>query len=223
MGAPTGVLDQSASLLCTAGSALFLDTRDRRAEQVPFDLAAAGLALLVVDSGTAHDHADGGYGDRRRQCERAAERLGVRLLREVPDEAALVVLADGTASGGVLARRARHVVTENARVLDVVAALRADADPRTIGPLLTAGHASLRDDFEISTPLLDATVDVALAAGALGARMVGGGFGGSAIALVDADRVEAVASAVAAIYAREGVAAPRSFVAVPSAGARRIA
>jgi galactokinase len=223
VGAPTGILDQSASVLCTPGHALFLDTRDRTSEQVHFDLAAAGLALLVVDSGTTHDHAEGGYGDRRRECEEAAARLGVGLLREVDDVAGLDPLLDGTAEGAVLHRRARHIVTENARVLEVVAALRGDADPRTIGPVLTAGHASLRDDFEISVPLLDAIVETALAAGAHGARMVGGGFGGSAIALVDADGIDAVIAALGDRYAREDRRPPRTFTAVPSAGARRLA
>ncbi|MGY1602975.1 galactokinase [Geodermatophilus sp. SYSU D00815] len=222
VGAPTGILDQSASVLCTAGHALFLDTRDRGSEQVPFDLAAAGLALLVVDTGQTHEHAGGGYGDRRRECEQAAERLGVGLLREVSDVGTLTVLDDGTAEGAVLLRRARHIVTENARVLEVVAALRGKDDVRAIGPVLTAGHASLRDDFEISTPLLDAVVESATAAGAYGARMVGGGFGGSAIALVDADRVDAVVAAVTERFGREGAPPPRSFVAVPSAGARRL-
>jgi galactokinase len=218
VGAPTGILDQSASLLCTAGSALFLDTRDRRTEQVPLDLAAAGLELLVVDTGTSHTHADGGYGDRRRECEQAAERLGVRALRDVPDVAALAPLEDDP----VLHRRARHVVTENARVLEVVAILRGAGDPRAIGPVLVAGHASLRDDFEISTPELDACVDEAVAAGAHGARMVGGGFGGSAVVLVDADRAGQVAEAVRSRFARSGYAAPRTFDVVPAAGARRI-
>lgn len=223
VGAPTGLLDQSASVLCEAGAALFLDTRDRSTEQVPFDLAATGLALLVVDSGVTHDHAESGYGDRRRECEQAAERLGVDLLRDVADVAALDVLADGTPEGEVLHRRARHVVTEDARVLRVVEALRSGEDPRAIGALLTEGHASLRDDFEVSVPLLDACVDAALEAGAHGARMVGGGFGGSALALVGADAVDDVTSAVTARFAREGAPAPRSFVAVPSAGARRLA
>ncbi len=223
VGAPTGILDQSASVLCTAGHALFLDTRDRTSEQVPLDLAGAGLALLVVDSGVTHEHAGGGYGDRRRECEEAARRLGVDLLREVEDVEALVVLADGTPEGEVLLRRARHIVTEDARVLDVVSALRGDADPRAIGPVLTAGHASLRDDFEISVPLLDAIVESALEAGAHGARMVGGGFGGSAIALVEAEAVDAVTAAVGARFEREGQPTPRTFVTVPSAGARRLA
>jgi galactokinase len=218
VGAPTGILDQSASLLCTAGHALFLDTRDRRTEQVPLDLAVAGLELLVVDTGTPHTHADGGYGDRRRECEQAAERLGVPALRDVPDLAGLSSLEGEP----VLYRRARHIVTENARVLEVVEILRGTGDPRAIGPVLVAGHASLRDDFEISTPELDACVEAAVAAGAHGARMVGGGFGGSAVVLVDADRADAVAEAVRSGFQQSGYAAPRTFDVVPAAGARRI-
>jgi galactokinase len=223
VGAPTGILDQSAALLCAAGQALFLDTRDRSSEQVPFDLSAAGLALLVIDSGTTHDHAQGGYGDRRRECEEAARRLGVDFLRDIDDVAALEPLADGTTEGEVLFRRARHVVTEDARVLEVVAQLRRKADPRRIGPVLTAGHESLRDDFEISVPLLDAIVESAVSAGAHGARMVGGGFGGSAIALVDVEALDAVTAAVSGRFERAGQPAPRTFVTVPSAGARRLA
>jgi galactokinase len=218
VGAPTGILDQSASLLCTAGAALFLDTREKRTEQVPLDLAAAGLELLVVDTRTSHTHADGGYGDRRRECEEAAARLGVPALRDVPDVAGLSGLDDE-----VLLRRARHIVTENARVLEVVAILRGEGDPRTIGPVLSEGHASLRDDFQISTEELDVCVDAALAAGAHGARMVGGGFGGSAVVLVDRDRAEAVAGAVRHEFGRRGFTAPRTFDVIPSAGARRLA
>jgi galactokinase len=217
VGAPTGILDQSASLLCEAGHALFLDTRTRTTEQVPLDLAAAGLELLVVDTGTSHTHADGGYGDRRRECEEAAVRLGVPALRDVPDVAALAALDDD-----VLRRRARHIVTENARVLEIVRVLRGAADPRSIGPVLSEGHASLRDDFEISTPELDACVDAALAAGAHGARMVGGGFGGSAVVLVDRDRAGAIAEAVRYRFAQAGYNAPRTFDVVPSAGAHRL-
>jgi galactokinase len=223
VGAPTGMLDQSASVLCTPGHALFLDTRDLTSEQVPLDLAAAGLALLVIDSGVSHDHAEGGYGDRRRECEEAAARLGVGLLREIDDVAALEVLADGTPEGDVLLRRARHIVTENARVLAVVAALRGHADPRAIGPILTAGHESLRDDFEISIPQLDAIVEAALEAGAHGARMVGGGFGGSAIALVDDASLARVVEVITARFDQEGAGTPRTFVTVPSDGARRLA
>jgi galactokinase len=218
VGAPTGILDQSASLLCTTGHALFLDTRTQRTEQVPLDLAAAGLELLVVDTGTSHTHADGGYGDRRRECEEAAARLGVPALRDVADVAGLAGLDDE-----VLLRRARHIVTENARVLEVVDVLRGTGDPRVIGPVLTAGHVSLRDDFQISTVELDACVDAAVEAGAHGARMVGGGFGGSAVVLVDRDRARAVADAVRERFAREEYAPPRTFDVVPSAGARRLA
>ncbi|MFP5371446.1 MAG: galactokinase, partial [Actinomycetes bacterium] len=217
VGAPTGILDQSASLLCREGAALFLDTRDRSSQQVPLDLAAIGLELLVVDTGTSHTHADGGYGDRRRECEQAAAALGVPALRDVADVAGL------TALDGVLLRRARHIVTENARVLEVVRILRGAGDPRAIGPVLTEGHASLRDDFEISTEELDACVEAALAAGAHGARMVGGGFGGSAVVLVDRNRAGAVASAVRDEFGRRGYAPPRTFDVVPSAGARRLA
>jgi galactokinase len=221
VGAPTGILDQSASLLCTAGHALFLDTRGQRTEQVPLDLAAQGLELLVVDTGTSHTHADGGYGDRRRECEEAAARLGVPALRDIADVAGLAKLDDG--GDRVLLRRARHIVTENSRVLEVVEILRGSGNPRAIGPVLTAGHASLRDDFQISTDELDACVAAAVGAGAHGARMVGGGFGGSAVVLVDLDRSEAVASAVRAEFARRGFRAPRTFDVVPSAGARRLA
>jgi galactokinase len=221
VGAPTGILDQSAALLCTAGNALFLDTRTRHTEQVPLDLAAAGLELLVVDTGQPHTHADGGYGDRRRECEEAADRLGVAALRDIADVAGLAPL-EKSADDDVLLRRARHIVTENARVLQVVAMLRGAGDPREIGPVLTAGHASLRDDFEISTDELDACVAAALAAGAHGARMVGGGFGGSAIVLADSDRLSAVTTAVTDRFAAEGYEPPRTFVAVPSAGARRL-
>ena len=217
VGAPTGILDQSASLLCRAGAALFLDTRDRSSEQVPLDLAAAGLELLVVDTGTPHTHADGGYGDRRRECEQAVAALGVAALRDVPDVARLSALDDD-----VLLRRARHIVTENARVLRVVEILRGQGDPRAIGPVLTEGHVSLRDDFQISTDELDVCVDAALAAGAHGARMVGGGFGGSAVVLVDRERSTAVAAAVRAEFDRRGFAAQRTFDVVPSAGARRL-
>ena len=184
-------------------------------EQVPLDLAAAGLELLVVDTGTSHTHADGGYGDRRRECEEAAARLGVPALRDITDVGALSW--PPASSDEVLRRRARHIVTENARVLEVVGTLRGEADPRSIGPVLSAGHASLRDDFEISMPALDACVAAALEAGAHGARMVGGGFGGSAVVLVDRDRAEAVAEAVRHRFARAGYTAPRTFDVVPSA------
>ncbi|MGK8500912.1 galactokinase [Nocardia asiatica] len=226
-GAPTGLLDQSAAMLCTAGHALLLDVRAFAAdptaprgaghEQIPFDLGAFGLELLVIDTGQPHELVDGRYAERRDQCAAAAAALGVATLREVTSAADAGRIADG-----VLRRRARHVVTENARVLVVAEKLREGVDPREIGPLLTAGHVSLRDDFEVSTPALDAAVDAALAAGAHGARMVGGGFGGSVLALVDRDRTPTVVNSVRRRFARAGFAEPRTFVVVPAAGARRI-
>ena len=215
VGAPTGVLDQSASLLCEAGSALFLDVRTRSAEQVPLDLVGAGLQLLVVDTGVTHRHADGGYGRRRRECEAAAAVLGVPALRDA-ELPAVEALTDQ-----LLRRRARHVVTENARVQEVVDLLRGGDDPRPIGPVLTAGHLSLRNDFAVSTVELDAVVDTALAAGAHGARMVGGGFGGSALVLVDTGEGAMIAAATETRLRELGVR-PRTFVVVPAGGARRL-
>ncbi|MBO0855073.1 MAG: galactokinase [Nocardia sp.] len=216
VGAATGTLDQSASLLCSAGHALFIDFADGTTAQVRFDLAAAGLELLVADTRTPHRLADGSYARRRRECEKAAAELGVGSLRAITDPAATERLTDP-----VLRRRARHVVSENARVLAVVESLRAGHDPRVIGPVLTAAQLSLRDDFEVSTTELDAAVDAANAAGAYGARMVGGGFGGSIIALTDAARTAAVADAIRERFRESDFAQPRFFVALPSAGARR--
>ncbi len=226
VGAPTGLLDQSASIMCTAGHALFLDIRGFLAdddaksvayEQIPFDLDRFGLELLVIDTGQPHELVDGGYAERRAQCEAAAAELGVPALRDVVAVADVQRLVDP-----VLRRRARHVVTENARVLRVAEELRSGADPRAIGPLLTAAHASLRDDFEVSTPALDAAGAAARAAGAHGARMVGGGFGGSAIALVDRAHTAAVVDATRKQFADSGFAEPRTFVVGPAAGAHRI-
>jgi galactokinase len=229
VGMPCGVMDQSASMLCREGRALFLDTRSGEVEQVPFDVAAAGLAVLVVDTRAPHELVDGEYAARRASCERAASALGVAALRDVlvADLPAAVATLRRAPDGEVTARRARHVVTENARVLETVSMLRAAAaDPgglTAIGPLMTASHVSLRDDFEVTVPQLDTAVSAALAAGAHGARMTGGGFGGCAIALVDAARAEAVAGAVARAFAGAGFAEPAWFTAVPSPGAHRLA
>ena len=185
--APTGGMDQSAALLATAGHALLLDCRDQHTEQVPFDLDAAGLALLVIDTRAEHALVDGQYAERRDSCEQAAGELGVRTLREVdPDdlERSLAAL-----SSDLLRRRTRHVVTEIDRVVRARQAL-AGADFDALGQLFLASHASMRDDFEISVAELDTAVEAAVGAGALGARMTGGGFGGSAIALLPADRVD---------------------------------
>jgi galactokinase len=217
VGMPCGIMDQSASIRAEAGHALFLDCRTLAIEQIPFDVASFGLAVLVVDTKAPHRHAGGEYASRRRACEEAAALLGVPALRDVEDlDAALAALPDE-----VMRRRVRHVVTENQRVLDTVALLRAGR-VREIGPLLTASHASMRDDFEITVPEVDLAVSTALAAGAYGARMTGGGFGGCVLALVDAASIETVAAAVATAYAERGFTAPAWFAARPGAGAERI-
>ena len=219
VGAPTGIMDQSASIRCQAGKALFLDCRTLEVEQIPFDVAAEGLAVLVINSNAPHQHVDGEYGARRKSCEAAARILGVPALRDVTTDdldAALERLDDE-----VMRRRVRHVVTENQRVLDTVALLRSGRI-REIGPLMTASHASMRDDFEITVAEVDVAVEAALIAGAYGARMTGGGFGGCILALIDAERADAVTAAVTAAYDRHGFRAPTAFVAVPSQGATRL-
>ncbi|CAM5652266.1 galactokinase [Streptomyces sp. NPDC005930] len=220
VGAPVGIMDQTAAACCEAGHALFLDTRDLSQRQIPFDLASEGMRLLVVDTRVKHSHSEGEYGKRRAGCEKGAALLGVDALRDVPYaelDAALERLADDEEVG----RLVRHIVTENERVERVVSLLES-GETRAIGPVLVEGHASLRDDFRISCPELDLVVDTALAAGALGARMTGGGFGGSAIVLVEAADVDAVTGAVEDAFAAAGFTAPRVFEAVPSAGARRL-
>jgi galactokinase len=215
VGVPSGIMDQSASLLGEAGHALLLDCRSGEITPVPFDPAAAGLALLVADTGARHALTDGRYALRRQECERAARALGVTSLRDVADPARASAITDP-----VLARRARHVISDDCRVRAAVDLLRAH-DVAGLGPLLHASHASLRDDFEISWPQADVAAEAAEQAGALGARMVGGGFGGSVIAVVPADGA-AVRAAVAAAYAARGWPAPAFLAAPPSAGARRL-
>lgn len=217
VGAPTGVLDQTASLCCTAGNVLYFDVRSGHVEQVPFDADASALRVVVIDTRASHAIAESAYGDRRRGCEEAAETLGVATLRDVQDRPAPEVLAE---LPDRLRPLTRHVLTENGRVGEVVQALRA-GDTAEIGELLTASHASLRDDFRVSAPELDVAVDAALAAGALGARMTGGGFGGSAIALVPESRETAVGRAVRTAFDEHGFRPPRVFSSVPSAGAGR--
>ncbi|QIK08351.1 galactokinase [Streptomyces sp. ID38640] len=220
VGVPCGIMDQTAAACCTEGHALFLDTRDLARRQVPFDLAGEGLRLLVVDTRVKHELGDGAYAERRAGCERGARALGVRALRDVP-YAQLPEALSGLAGDPVVQALVRHIVTENHRVEKVIACLDADRT-RAIGPLLTAGHASLRDDFKISCRELDLAVDSALAAGALGARMTGGGFGGSAIVLVEEADAPAAGAAVTEAFAAAGHTAPRIFEAVASAGAHRV-
>ncbi|MFE5038702.1 galactokinase [Streptomyces sp. NPDC056683] len=219
VGAPTGIMDQTASACCEQGHALFLDTRDLSQKQIPFDLAAEGMRLLVVDTQVKHAHSGGEYGKRRAGCEKGAALLGVDALRDIPyDE--LDSALDRLGDEAEVRRLVRHVVTEDHRVERVVALLEA-GDTRAIGPVLTEGHASLRDDFQVSCPELDLVVEAANVAGALGARMTGGGFGGSAIVLAEAADVDTIAKAVEEAFAAAGFKAPRVFEAVPSAGARR--
>jgi len=219
VGVPCGIMDQMASMACTAEHALLLDCRSLAAEQVPLALGGVGLALLVVDTRVSHALADGAYAERRRACEQAAQILGVPALRDATE--ADVDAARGRL-GAVRYRRARHVVRENARVLAVVELLRSGRADH-IGPFLNASHVSLRDDYEVSSAELDTVVDAALAAGALGARMTGAGFGGCAIALVPVGAADGVAQAVAAAAADRGFPTPAVFPARPADGAKRLA
>ena len=219
VGVPTGIMDQSASLLCQAGHALLLDCQSLETSQVAFDPDAAGARLLLVNTRARHELTDGEYGSRRAECEEAARRLGLSSLRGLTDLAELAQLSDP-----MLRRRARHVFTDNQRVHQTVALLRSGQPDtyREVGRLLTEAHASLRDDFQVSWPEADATVAAAAAAGALGARMIGGGFGGSVLALVPADAQDAVMAAVAAAFDREGWTEPEFVPAVPSDAAHRM-
>ena len=222
-GVPTGLLDQTASLCCQAGHALLLDVRAGSVEQVPFAPMDDGLRLLAIDTQTRHSLGNSAYRDRRAGCEAAAAALGVAALRDVPtswfedpgEEQARLDRVDPAHRPLV-----RHIVTENDRVTRTVEALRA-GQLGEIGPLLTASHESLRDDYRVSCAELDVAVEAALGAGALGARMTGGGFGGSAIALVDSNRTDEVRHAVDAAYTERGWRAARVFDVEPSAGAGR--
>ncbi|MET9434753.1 galactokinase [Streptomyces sp. NPDC006551] len=219
VGVPCGVMDQMASACSVEGHALYLDTRDLSYRQVPFDLAARGLRLLVVDTRVKHALGDGAYAERRAGCEAGARALGVRALRDLPYahlSDALARLDDET-----VRRYVRHIVSDNHRVERTIALLDA-GDVRAVGPVLTEGHHSLRDDLRVSCAELDLAVEAANAAGALGARMTGGGFGGSAIVLVESIAARAVGGAVEKAFAEAGFAAPRIFPAVPSQGARRL-
>jgi galactokinase len=215
VGVPTGIMDQSAALLCQSGHALLLDCRSGEADSVPLDPARSGLALAIIDTRARHALTESGYGARHIECEEAARALGVQTLRDIPGTGSLAALADP-----VLRRRARHVITENQRVLDTAALLRR-GKVAGIGQLLNESHASLRDDFEISWPEADVAVDAAVAAGALGARMMGGGFGGSVIALLPEDGT-AVHEAVCAAYRERGWPEPGFLDAPPSPSARRV-
>jgi galactokinase len=229
VGAPTGIIDQSASLLCEQGHAMLLDCGTLAVTQVPFLPAAAGAAALIIDTRVTHALVSGEYAARRAECEEAARLLRVRALGLVTDLGRLHEIGDP-----VLRRRARHVLTDCARARSMAAALlegdggegggdaRDGEIYRYLGKLLVDGHASLRDDFEASWPEADVAVEVAVAAGAYGAKMIGGGFGGSVLALVPASRAREVRTALTEAYAGRGWTPPDLIDAVPSAAARRL-
>ena len=216
VGMPCGIMDQSVSLMAAAGSALLLDCRDLSTELIPFDVASAGLELLIIDTAAHHALVDGGYAERRASCESAAQKLQVKSMRELS-------LKDLEAGKDRLTEteyiRARHAVTEIARVLEAVVALRT-SDFLKLGSLINQSHISLRDDYTVSCPELDCAVDASLGAGALGSRMVGGGFGGSAIALVKVSDIDSVKNAVLQAFERAHYKKPRFFTSLPSAGAQ---
>lgn len=215
VGAPTGILDQMAAMCCSDGHAMYLDVRSGVGEPVPFDPAAAGLTVLVIDTRTKHSHGESEYGERRMGTERAAAILGVPALRDVTEQALpeILPLLPQDLHGLV-----RHVVTENQRVLDVVELLRANKIDE-VGKLLNSSHESLSKDYRVSSTELDHAVGAAQRAGALGARMTGGGFGGSAIALVHESRQDAVREAVRTSFSDAGLSEPRFFTALPAPGA----
>ena len=219
VGAPTGIMDQSASLRGAKDHAVFLDCRDQTVKLVPFEAHPAGLVMLVIDTKVSHSHADGGYASRRASCELGADVLGVKALRDVGVE-------DLQEASGLLDeetfRRVRHVVTENDRVLQTVELLASEG-PRAIGPLLDASHVSMRDDFEISCRELDLAVETSRSNGAIGARMTGGGFGGAAIALTPLEAEQQVRAAVVQAFADAGYTAPDIFTVTPAEGAMRLA
>lgn len=207
-GAPTGGMDQLVAMLAPEGDALLIDFHDNSTRAVPVPLAEVGLELLVIDTGVRHSLADGAYAARRRECEAAAHLVGVPVLARASEDSWARLTDD------VLLRRARHVLTEGERVDNADQAI-VEGEWEEFGALLNASHASLSHDFEVSCVELDVTVETARAAGALGARMTGGGFGGSALALVRADDLEAVAASVHGAYAAHGWAPP-SFLRVGS-------
>ena len=219
VGVPCGIMDQSVSLMATVGSALLLDCRDLSTRNIPFDVASSGLELLIIDTQAHHALTDGGYAERRASCESVAAKLAIKSMRELS-------MAQLDAGKELLTPveyvRARHAVSEMQRVLDCVEAL-SKSDFVKVGELINQSHASLRDDYTVSCPELDTAVDASLAAGALGARMVGGGFGGSAIALIQASKTTETIRAVEKAFANKKFKAPRFFTSLPSQGAEVIA
>ncbi|OUZ08556.1 galactokinase [Aeromicrobium sp. PE09-221] len=217
VGAPVGLMDQLAVLCGESGNAVHIDFADPDSPalaSVPATWSDHGLVLAVIDTGVTHALASGEYAARRRECDEAAGRLGLTALARAQVDAVLRLEDD------ILKRRTRHVVTESARVRGTVKALGA-GEWKQFGAMLSSSHESLRDDFEVSCPELDVAVEEAIEAGAVGARMTGGGFGGSAIALIGSGDVEALRTRVEARYTRLGWKPPQVFTVAPVAGAAR--
>ena len=215
VGVPCGIMDQSVSVMATQGSALLLDCRDLSTKNISFDVASNGLELLIIDTQAHHALTDGGYAERRASCESVVVKLGITSLRELSMEQLENSRALLTETEFV---RARHAVTEMKRVLECVDAL-SNSDFEKVGHLINQSHASLRDDYTVSCPELDTAVEAALAAGALGSRMVGGGFGGSAIALIQASKTTETIKVIEKAFSSKGFKAPRFFTSLPSQGA----
>ena len=215
VGVPCGIMDQSVSLMATNGFALLLDCRDLSTRNIPFDVASHGLELLIIDTQAHHALTDGGYAERRASCESVAAKLSIKSMRELTMEQLDSSRHLITETEYI---RARHAVSEMKRVLDCVEAL-SNGDFVKVGQLINASHISLRDDYTVSCPELDTAVDASLAADALGSRMVGGGFGGSAIALIEASKTTQTIRSVEKAFADKKFKAPRFFTSLPSQGA----
>ena len=218
VGMPCGIMDQSISIMGREGHALLLDCRDLSTDQIPFDIAPHGLELLVIDTQVHHELVDGGYAERRASCEKAVSTLGIKSLRDISVED---FVSRKSELDQITFVRAYHAVTEMRRVLDAVNALK-KSDFLTFGKIVTEAHNSLRDNYTVSCPELDLAVEVSLENGALGARMIGGGFGGAAIALLKSEDVEMVKSNITQAFAGANFKGPRFFISTPAQGARVI-
>ena len=218
VGVPCGIMDQSISLMARAGYGLLLDCQDLSTRHIKIDFASSSLRLLIIDTQAHHALTDGGYAKRRESCEEVVKIFSIPSLRQLSMES---LLAHKTKLSDIQFKRARHGVSEMLRVLDAVKALEAE-DFEALGQLLNQSHNSLRDDYEVSCPELDLAVETALRSGALGARMVGGGFGGSAIALIKESDAGTISSTIERAFAKSGFKAPRFFDSLPSDGAKVI-
>ena len=218
VGVPCGIMDQSVALMARPGYALLLDCRDLTSRDVAFDLASSGLELLIIDTQAHHSLIDGAYAQRRASCDSVVAKLGVQSMRELTlnqlEESKELITEDEFI-------RARHAVTEIARVLDAVRALESKGFVK-LGHLLNSSHISLRDDYEVSCPELNTAVDTAISAGALGARMVGAGFGGSAIALIKQSQSQEIIRKIEISFESKGFKRPRFLTSLPSQGAQII-